>query len=98
MQIASWLLVLRAVREGEMGLGEAGNEKYRINAGQEPERDLHADGLPEKLVLLNDNAHQLFARISRLDTNLFSEEEDSSSETDAAGQQRALLKAFGQRL
>ena len=99
MQIASWLLVLRAVREGEMGLAEAGSEKYRIDIGQELDRDdLLADGLPEKLILLNDNARMLFARISRLDGDLFSQVEDSSSDTDAAGQQRALLKAFGNSL
>lgn len=97
MQIASWLLVLRAVREGEMKVLEAGEQKYRIDADQEPESDLRADGLPEKLILLIDNARQLFARIHRLDTDLFSDDVVGSTESDAAGQQRALLKAFGHR-
>lgn len=97
MQIASWLLVLRAVREGEMALGEAADAKYRIDADPEPHRDYHADGLPEHLVLLIDNARQLFARIRRLDTNLFGDDEGEANESDAAGQQRALLKAFGGR-
>ncbi|MEM9616873.1 MAG: DUF1465 family protein [Pseudomonadota bacterium] len=97
MQIASWLLVLRAVREGEMKVLEAGEQKYRIDGDQEPDSDLRADGLPEKLILLIDNARQLFARIHRLDTDLFSNDIVGSTESDAAGQQRALLKAFGHR-
>lgn len=97
MQIASWLLVLRAVREGEMKVLEAGERKYRIDGDQEPDSDLRADGLPEKLILLIDNARQLFARIHRLDGDLFGEDVVGSTESDAAGQQRALLKAFGHR-
>lgn len=96
MQIASWLLVLRAVREGEMALNEAADAKYRIDADPESHRDYLAEGLPEHLVLLIDNARQLFARIRRLDTNLFGDEA-ADNESDAAGQQRALLKAFGGR-
>jgi regulator of CtrA degradation len=97
MQIASWLLVLRAVREEEMGVLEAGDPKYRVKSNDEPHRDLRADGLPEQLVHLIDGANQLFARISRLDGDLFSKEESRSNESDAAGQQRALLRAFGDR-
>ncbi|MBL4620656.1 MAG: DUF1465 family protein, partial [Marinicaulis sp.] len=95
MQIASWLLVLRAVRESEMRVSEAGDEKYRVKWNEEPERDLRSEGLPERLVALIDDATQLFARISRLDSELFSKEEITSSDSDAAGQQRALLRAFG---
>lgn len=97
MQIASWLLVLRAVREGEMALSEAGDPKYRVEDKDEPFRDLRGDGLPDRLIGLIEAAQQLFARISRLDANLFSAETTSASESDAAGQQRALLRAFGGR-
>ena len=96
MQIASWLLVIRAVREGEMALSEAGEAKYRISG----ERDgalAEAEGLPDRLTGLIDAAHQLYNRISRLDKDLFAEGERDAAENDAVGQQRALLKAFGQR-
>lgn len=95
MQIASWLLVIRAVREGEMALSEAGDVKYRIN-GERDGAFAEAEGLPGRLTALIDAAHQLYNRISRLDKDLFAED-GRAVENDAAGQQRALLKAFGQR-
>ena len=95
MQIASWLLVLRAVREEDMGVNEAGEPKYRIKVSAEPNCDLHAEGLPERLVKLIDEADQLFSRISRLDGDMFSKEQNNAHGNDAAGQQRALLQAFG---
>ena len=97
MQIASWLLVLRAVREGEMALSEAGDPKYRVEHKDESVASLHADGMPDRLIELVEDAQQLFSRISRLDKDLFSESATEPNESDAAGQQRALLAAFGNR-
>ncbi|MHA7871284.1 MAG: protease adaptor protein RcdA [Hyphococcus sp.] len=94
MQIASWLLVLRAVREGEMSIAEAGDPKYRVDDHGETERDPRAEGLPDKLILLIDNARQLFSRISRLDDDLFSQDTQSVRHGDAVGQQQALMRAF----
>ena len=95
MQIASWLLVLRAVREGEMNLAEAGEDKYRLETSDEMPADLRAEGMPDKLIDLVEKTRQLFTRISRLDAGLFSEHHERSTQTDAASQQRALQKAFG---
>src|SRR5215468_53867 len=36
MQVASWLLVQRAVRDGEIPTGEAAGEKYRLIAREAP--------------------------------------------------------------
>lgn len=98
MQIASWLLVLRAVREGEMSLDEASDEKYRLIQREEPSQDYLGDGLPEELIGLIEESEQLFNRISRIDVDLFTQKAEEGSESDAAGQQRALLKAFGGKL
>ena len=95
MQIASWLLVLRAVREGEMALTEAGDPKYRVEHKDESIGSMQADGLPDHLIGLVEEAQQLFSRISRLDADLFSATPAAPNESDAVGQQRALLKAFG---
>ena len=96
MQIASWLLVLRAVREGEMTLVEAADEKYRLADKPEERGALASEGMPERLFMLIDASDQLYARINRLDSDLFSDEAaDETTQNDAAGQQRALLKAFG---
>ena len=95
MQIASWLLVLRAVREGEIVLKEASDEKYRIYPSEAAANVYKSDGLPEKLVTLTDQAHQLYSRISRLDDELFTENPDFEDKNDAAAQQKALLELFG---
>ncbi len=95
MQIASWLLVLRAVREGDMKLAEAADEKYRLKSREEPIGDLLEEGLPQALIGLTDSAAQLYSRIARLDAELFTEERSDVSERDAAAQQRALAEAFG---
>jgi len=96
MQIASWLLVLRAVREGDMSLDEAGDEKYRLKCRTEARADFQGDGLPERLTGLIGASDQLYARISRLDADLFTDSQSRDIHvTDAAGQQRALIKAFG---
>ncbi|MEM1380262.1 MAG: DUF1465 family protein [Pseudomonadota bacterium] len=97
MQIASWLLVLRAVRDGEMTPSEAGGEKYRIG---EPEGGALArsvtNGLPERMLNLVQETDTLFARIARLDHELFTEEEQRNLGDDAAGQLAALRSAFGE--
>lgn len=96
MQIASWLLVLRAVREGEMALSEAGDQKYRVEHKDESFENLQAEGMPDRLIGLVEAAQQLFGRISRLDADLFSTSA-VPNDSDAIGQQRALLEAFGNR-
>ena len=95
MQIASWLLVLRAVREGEMNLVEASDAKYRIEDGGSDNADHLEDELPPELGMLIRDARQLYDRIRRLDIDLFTSDIESGRDSDAIGQQRALLKAFG---
>jgi len=95
MQIASWLLVLRAVREGEMVLSEAAESKYRLESAEEIPSDMQSEGLPDELIGLVESTRQLYRRISRLDAELFRQRDAVSPSADAAGQQQALLKAFG---
>lgn len=97
MQIASWLLVMRAVREGEMSLEEAGNPKYRLKPREAFIGDMLEAGLPPALVHLSEDSGRLYARIARIDDDLFSGEKADTRERDAAAQQRALLDAFGIR-
>ncbi|MEM8772664.1 MAG: DUF1465 family protein [Pseudomonadota bacterium] len=94
MQIASWLLVLRAVRENEMGLDEAAEPKYRLDVLGEESVDERI-GLPEKLLLLIENARQLYGRISRLDAHIFSVETADEGQSNVALQHRTLAEAFG---
>jgi len=97
MQIASWLLVLRAVREGDMAVNEAAEGKYRLGSRDKSPADLLSGELPNKLLALIEGASQLYDRISRLDRDLFTMGGGESAANDAAAQQRALLDAFGGR-
>ncbi|MEO1251745.1 MAG: DUF1465 family protein [Pseudomonadota bacterium] len=97
MQIASWLLVLRAVREGEMALAEAAEPKYRLEPTSGDASEFEAGGLPTKLILLIENARQLYSRITRLDADIFRDGAELAAQGDVAGQRRALEEAFGSR-
>ncbi len=97
MQIASWLLVLRAVREGDMSVAEAAEDKYRLGSRERASADLISGELPKKLLTLIDGAGQLYDRILRLDSDLFRNLKSDTSVRDAAAQQRALMDAFGGR-
>ena len=74
MQAASWLVVQRAVREKDMSVDEAGEEKFRLSAPSEP-RTEKIDGLPNELLDLVIRSRALYDRVWRLDEKLFSEEE-----------------------
>ena len=93
MQIASWLLVLRAVREGEMTPEEAGADKYRIGPPERQADRPDLDGLPTRLRQLIDRTDTLYARITRLDHDLFGAL-SVVVPSDAAGQMAALRAAF----
>lgn len=95
MQIASWLLVLRAVRDGEMSELEAQDDKYRIGSpeGGALSRGV-TDGLPERMVALVEDTDTLFSRITRLDREIFVPEDVRDVGEDAAGQLAALRSAF----
>ena len=95
MQIASWLLVLRAVRENDMTVTEASDDKYRLSSKEAALNDPLDGEVPQRLVTLIDASSQLYERISRLDRELFTEDRSDTSVRDAAAQQRALRDAFG---
>lgn len=77
MQVASWLLVQRALKEGEMTGTEARADKYRLV----PEKDTdaadikplsqYAASLPALLLDLLARSEKLYERIVRLDRSLY---------------------------
>ena len=73
MQSASWLVVQRAVRERDMTVEEAGDEKYRIAAFEEI-HPLDRSALPAELCNLIDKSRALYERVWRLDEALYSSE------------------------
>jgi len=94
MQAASWLVMQRAVRDGDMPREEAFAQKYRLNR-EGPALDVSAQsgsGLPQRFLELVENAEALFERIARLDEALYSGV-PQSQENSISSQLDALQKA-----
>src|SRR5437763_13906138 len=64
MQVASWLLVQRAVRAGDMPADAACEDRYRLS-GEEVCRASGEglEGLPHELLSLLDRSERLYARV-----------------------------------
>ncbi len=96
MQIASWLLVQRAVSEGEMTPAQALDEKHRVKLGvtEPPKGDTFAL-LPLRLQQLVLRARRLHARILHLD-GLIADDRPTPRpvESPVAAQQGMLRSAF----
>src|SRR5579885_344896 len=73
MQLASWLLLHRAVKEGEMTLAQASKEKSKVRlAACEPGDADTIEKLPTQLQDLIHRSMSLQARVRRLDTTIHS--------------------------
>lgn len=74
MQAASWLVMQKAVRDGDMKREDALNDRYRINQSEQPSLDASAQrgrGLPDGFLDLVERSEALFERICRLDEALY---------------------------
>src|ERR671935_1217804 len=71
MQLASWLLLHRAVKEGEMTLAQASKEKAKVKlAGAEHNDEQNIKLLPERLRALIDRSKVLQSAVRRLDATI----------------------------
>jgi regulator of CtrA degradation len=71
MQLASWLLLHRAVKEGEMTLVQANREKTKVKlSAADPGPADMIDKLPAQLQDLIARSMNLQARVRRLDTTI----------------------------
>jgi len=97
MQAASWLLVQRAVHDGDMEPEAATSDRYRLGS-----RELclgSADGtdtLPERLRELLARSDNLYRRIARLDDVLFGA--GAPPEPEVRTHLNRLEQAFGERI
>lgn len=98
MQVASWLLVQRAVREGDMAPASACEDRYRLNA-EEVSRSTEADAsraeLPRGLTALADRAERLYERVRHLDRRMYLESKTSEPANPVLGHLDRLRGAFG---
>jgi len=70
MQLASWLLLHRAVKEGEMSLAQANKEKSKVKLTAPDNDDNNYRVLPERLRHLIDRSRHLHGAIRRLDNTM----------------------------
>ena len=73
MQLASWLLLHRAVKEGEVSLAQAHKEKAKVKlSGVEHADEQNITLLPERLRALIQRSKALQSAVRRLDTTIHS--------------------------
>ena len=94
MQAASWLLVQRAVHDGDMEADAASQDRYRLGSkeiclGKSVEA---VEALPPVLQDLLERSDNLYRRIARLDDVLFG---GLAPAAGARGQMDVLAQAFG---
>ncbi|GBU19775.1 MULTISPECIES: DUF1465 family protein [Methylobacterium] len=96
MQTASWLLVQRAVAEGEITPGQALEEKTRVRLAEPDAARFDLAALPLRLQDLMMRTRRLHARIMHLDA-LVADERPTPvpRESPVALQRDLLLSAFG---
>src|SRR5215813_5007867 len=71
MQLASWLLLHRAVKEGEMSLAQANKEKAKVKlAGSDPGDEHNIKLVPERLRVLVNRSKALQSAVRRLDATM----------------------------
>ena len=94
MQAASWLLVQRAVRDGDMERSDALHDRYRLGSREICLGTCAEDTaqLPAQLSDLLGRSDKLYRRIARLDDILFGE---GGAPAGARGQMDTLAQAFG---
>jgi regulator of CtrA degradation len=96
MQVASWLLVQRALRDGEMAMTEARSDKYRFTERDRPDQQAFhgAASLPDSLKGLMSRCEMLYERVRRLDENMYEAEAPAANEVYS--QMARLKSVFGE--
>lgn len=98
MQLASWLLLQRAVNEGEISAEEAMDEKRKVTLGtmSTHKKPVEFDNLPDQLKAIIHKSRRLEDRILTIDEVLSrKEEEPRQAENPLAGHMALLHSAFG---
>src|ERR1051325_4697378 len=71
MQVASWLLVQRAVREGDMAPAAACEDRYRLASEDLSAAESADESMPSGLVSLLDRSERLYERVRHLDRRMY---------------------------
>lgn len=95
MQVASWLLVQRAVRENEMSIEDACDDKYRLGRDAIRKADPANGETPAVLQDLIIRTDQVFERISRLDEQIYGQDGKLGQTNTVSDHHARLTAAFG---
>jgi regulator of CtrA degradation len=97
MQLASWLLLHRAVNEGEMTLAQAGKERAKVKLMSEERPDDLGAKLPTRLTDLIGRSRKLQDRVRRLDATIHAPVPIATSRHPLESQLGILRAAFERR-
>ena len=98
MQLASWLLLHRAVNEGEMSLAQANKEKTKVKLAAAEPIDYEAiKTLPEPLCALIERAKKLHDDVRRLDATIHAPVPEEPVVANPLDHQIGLLRAAFER-
>lgn len=95
MQVASWLLVQRAVREGDMSPEGACEDRYRLGAEAVCMAEPSPEPLPGGLADLLDRSARLYDRVRHLDRRMYVEGPAEEAPNPVLSQFDRLRDAFG---
>lgn len=96
MQLASWLLLQRAVNEGELSKNQAKIDAAKVSIGTlgKPELTLAAQALPDPLRELVERSLRLHERIAHLDRLLYASEIAPAADNPVSDSMARLAAAF----
>jgi regulator of CtrA degradation len=98
MQLASWLLLHRAVKEGEMTLNQANREKTKVKlSAADPSPEEMLLKLPEQLQGLIERSMALQTKVRRLDVTIHAPASDRAAIGNPLVPQLNRLKAAFER-
>ena len=95
MQVASWLLVQRAVREGDMAPEAAGDPRYRLAERKDDRAQPSHPDLPIALVVFLVRAEKLHDRVLYLDRRMYLDAPEEATVNPVQSQLERLHAAFG---
>jgi regulator of CtrA degradation len=93
MQLASWLLLHRAVNEGEMSLAQANRERMKVKLGGDERPEDSGIVLPDRLTDLIVRSKRLQEEVRRLDATIHAPLPAAHVGAQALRDQLAVLRA-----
>jgi regulator of CtrA degradation len=98
MQLASWLLLHRAVNEGDMSLDQAGKEKKKVKlTSGEPIDEAVLNAMPARLRELVERSRKLQDKVRRIDATIHAPVPEQQAGDNPLDRHMGLLKAAFER-